>query len=336
MMLNNCHSSFKSLVQYGNIYAIEVFISHNLISLTDLSTIILECCKVGSICSYSFGADYHNDSIIDLVSLLLNLNNIDRSVFQSLLERITSYLSNDKYNITIRKLLEMGLKIPPHHISNLPHELFIEYISENVDMINIELERSCISYHYKDYTNKLKYIHEIAEHQNIPMTNPLDLFKYAVARNNIHVIPYCISRVSCCSELLYKFYLVSCLNAKSRLIENFDTIKKNNSDIIFNANSTLLLLIKTGEFYAHIKKYLDLDVIKYKNIQFDKYFSDNNDYNGFKCPNKEINKIYTELFSLKTSDILDDIKYEDIMRKCSYLIDALDKDERLVDLYYYL
>ena len=318
------HKSFQSLLTSANMYMIKFLLTNNLVSPNNISEDIKKCCQKHYM---------HADTFVDLTLLLINIGS-DISILEVLFERLAIYYSpyTERILPLMRKLQELGIVMPTtvEKICRLPYELFIEYDLTNEYLHDEKLQIECAKI---SDSNKLKYIHDILESQNIPIVDPLILFKEAFSFCS-HSTNYCISKMQYDQILLNKILFITCRFAgMSQSIFDNDTI----NNYIFSAEVSLLLLLRTEDYGRQtIEKYLDIDAMKYKDIFFRIYFSDNGCCQSkkcicctyFKCLDKKAKIIYSGICKSGV-EILEDDVYEDLMNKSAYLLNILNEDTRL-------
>jgi hypothetical protein len=311
---------------------------------------------------------YHLEFTMQLCIFSLDIQ-LDISIIQVLFESIVLLEAFQGQNnlkslreSMIYSLLEYGVDLPtdPETISHLPIKIFIDYISTNSSILNEELEIFCCS---RKTPNKLKYIHNILESQNRPITNPLSLIlKYFHMEECI--FDYCISKVPQDKNTFNKLVILSTINGYSEFLEHIIP-----GNYIADKSATLIAIIHCGDIYyleELLSKWLDPDVMKYANVNFSSYFCVANTTNSIlveefenfiddsknlsmedfmaestifmkkaylcniiKCENKTANEFYKCIKNNSADMIANDNTYADHMEKASILLDIIMNDERL-------
>jgi hypothetical protein len=351
------NKSFRSLFDSENLYMIKYFLTNNLISIQYL---------ISNIKTYFDNPDQDDhwnckssNFYLDLADLAININNYDinETFFQSILPMIIQFRRNNKINkkhtlrcdSIINNLIERGAfkSLSLSDICSLKNNLFIEYISTNDSIINNELEIECAK---KGSCSKLKCIQDILKSSNIHITNPLILLYES--RNSLKkkIKIYCIEQALSTNDK-YLFNRIALISLSSFFTEHIlDQLPDN---YVPDECTSLLFVINYNKFNRTSfsdslnPKFLNPNIIKYKDIDFSKYFSLDDvpslpkgsleyfltsqfQQNVNRCPDTKINFIYDDIMKNHIIKIItDDAIYEDIMEKGSILLDFLMSDSTI-------
>ena len=325
-VITDFYTGFESLFYCGNISIVKVLISNNLISVENV------CTTIKKYFSYKY---YSPDMVLELATLLIDVG-ADISILQLILLKLSTckVLGNmdcTKYLSVIHQLVNMGAVLPVDlsSICSFPNELFVEYVSLHPDIIDQNLELACV----ESGVLRLEYVRNILESKNIAVTDPLNLFTEAFKKNDFSLMSYCIQKIPYDPIIINKILLCLCHNTTTHYIAS------RNAHILAPTVAFLMLIFMyqneqdmNNKFCEYIQKYsTDSDVIYYKQIDFDNYFTDNAGYaNYIKCNNDEAVKIYNIIIHTDRVTILNDAVYEDLLLKSEFLLNMLRYDDRLV------
>ena len=214
----------------------------------------------------------------------------------------------------IYRFIENGVIISFNNkiIAHLPNKIFFDFIEINDSIISDELELECIKYSsYEIFT----YIKERNHMQNKSDKILVELTVESFEKHYRDFFNFYVDKIQNPSYINY-------------IIIRMDYHTDNRLDIfpinhVMDPLSSLILLMNHLYCIGSIStKYMHPTIIKYSNINFDKYFKNKDSYKYFTDLNYMVNKNF--IFS----------RYDDMLKLATILLDVLESDIKLIKLDY--